>query len=66
MNVQDTRVSSALDGDECPICRGWNCTRENPHFAWVLGAPANALARARRAETEAFRVRRDAGERGRS
>jgi hypothetical protein len=32
-----------LDGAECPVCRGWNCSKENPHFAWILGSPQNAL-----------------------
>ncbi len=35
-----------LDGPECPICRGWNCTVQNPHAAWIKGTPQNTLIRA--------------------
>ncbi len=34
-----------LDGHECPVCRGWNCTPASPHLAWIKGTTQNALVR---------------------
>jgi hypothetical protein len=51
-----------LDGPECPICRGWNCTKESPHTAWILGTTPNALVRADRAAHAKFVAEREARE----
>lgn len=56
-----TKTNAAhLDGAECPICSGWNCTPASPHLAWVKGTPQNALIVADRAAMAAFQAARAA------
>ncbi len=42
---EETMEKTKLEGPECPVCRGWNCTPESPHAAWVKGTPQNELVR---------------------
>jgi hypothetical protein len=43
--VYKAAVFPTLDGSECPVCRGWNCTQANPHLAWIRGTHQNVATR---------------------